>query len=147
VFTEYAWDMSWCDPCAGQPLSGPEMVELGARWIAGDSNPAYNNRPAPVPMAGGGNVFVTRLHVRYDGAHFPEDLALMETNDRENFQARYVLHHPWRGTASCAHALEYIKDLQGRFKDEAKNLASLTGWAMPDITRKMAASGQPIWQP
>src|SRR5713226_8411443 len=24
VFTEYAWDMSWCDPCASPPLSSRE---------------------------------------------------------------------------------------------------------------------------
>jgi hypothetical protein len=137
VFTEYAWDMSWCDPCAGEPLSNREMVELGARWIDGTAN-------APYSFANRGNVFVTRLHVRYDAAHFPEDLALMETHDRENFQARYVLRHPWRGTASCAQAVEYRKTLPGRFKDEAKTLASLTGWPIGEITERMAASGQPI---
>jgi hypothetical protein len=31
VFTEYAWDMSWCDPCASAPLSNRAQVELGAR--------------------------------------------------------------------------------------------------------------------
>ena len=25
--------MAWCDPCAADPLSGKEMVELGARWL------------------------------------------------------------------------------------------------------------------
>ena len=43
------------------------------------------------------NVFVTRLHVRYDGAHFPEDLVFQETGDRTNFQGRYVLRHAWTG--------------------------------------------------
>ena len=36
VFTEYAWDMGWCDPCASEPLSNKELVELGARWIGSD---------------------------------------------------------------------------------------------------------------
>jgi hypothetical protein len=36
-------------------------------------------------------VFLTRLHVRYDNAHFPEDLVFQETGDRVNFQGRYVL--------------------------------------------------------
>jgi len=137
VFTEYAWDMSWCDPCAGQPLTSRELVELGARWIGSDAN-------VPYTFGNGGNLFVTRLHVRYDAAHFPEDLALMETRDRENFQARYVLHHPWRGTASCSRAAEYRSGLQARFKDEARNLADLTGWPMREITQRMAAGGQPI---
>ena len=137
VFTEYAWDMGACDPCASEPLTSRELVELGARWIGSDAN-------APYPFAGGGAVFVTRLHVRYDAAHFPEDLALMETHDRASFQARYVLHHPWRGTASCAGAAAYRDLVQERFKDEANNLASLTGWPLREITQRMAATGQPI---
>jgi hypothetical protein len=29
MFTEYFWDMSWCDPCAGNPLSPEELRQLG----------------------------------------------------------------------------------------------------------------------
>jgi hypothetical protein len=139
VFTEYAWDMGWCDPCAGKPLSNGELAELGARWVESDANAPYR-----VGQFGGG-AYVTRLHVRYDAAHFPEDLALMETHDRENFQARYVLRHPWRGTATCERGVVYRKALQQRFKDEAKNLASLTGWPEQEIKQRMAGSGQLIW--
>src|SRR5262249_41235422 len=32
VFVEYAWDMAWCVPCAADPMSNKELVELGARW-------------------------------------------------------------------------------------------------------------------
>jgi hypothetical protein len=75
VFTEYAWDMKWCDPCAADPLSGDELRRLGVFWSDGpDSQPP--------------NVFLTRLHVRYDNAHFPEDLVFQETADRANFQGR-----------------------------------------------------------
>ena len=42
-----------------------------------------------------------RLHLRYDGQHFPEDLVFQETGDRSNFQGRYVLRHPWTGKADC----------------------------------------------
>jgi hypothetical protein len=141
VFTEYSWDMGWCDPCASNPMSSRELVELGARWIGSDGDTPYRSGQ----FGGGANAYVTRLHVRYDAAHFPEDLALMETHDRENFQARYVLRHPWRGSASCAGAVEYRRALQDRFKDEAKNLASLTGWPEREIRQRMAASGQLIW--
>jgi hypothetical protein len=139
VFTEYAWDMGWCDPCASPPLSGQELAELGTEWAGGDAGAAQR-------LATAGGVFVTRLHVRYDAAHFPEDLALMETHDRANFQARYVLRHPWRGTAACRQGIEYRGALQERFKDEAKNLASLTGWSVAEITQRMAASGELIWK-
>src|SRR6267142_1266727 len=82
VFVEYAWDMGWCDPCASEPLSNKELVELGARWIASDDDKPYRSM-------GGANAYVTRLHVRYDANTFPEDLVLMETRARGNFQGRY----------------------------------------------------------
>ena len=82
------------------------------------------------------NVFVTRLHVRYDKAHFPEDLVFQETGDRSNFQGRYVLRHAWTGTATCAAAEAYRRELVVRREREAQTLASLTGWAIEDIRRQ-----------
>jgi hypothetical protein len=142
VFVEYAWDMGWCDPCAADPLSNKELVELGARWIGSDDDAPY--RRGPVANGLGANAYVTRLHVRYDAISFPEDLALTETADRTNFQGRYVLNHPWRGAASCEAGDKYRAALPARFQKEAGNLANLTGWSLADITRKMAANGQPM---
>jgi hypothetical protein len=136
VFVEYAWDMAWCDPCAAKPMTFKELVELGARWIDSDED-------VPFGMRAGARAFVTRLHVRYDAAHFPEDLAFMETHDRENFQGRYVLRHPWRGTASCPAADAYRASLPARFTEQAQNLAGLTGWDAKEITTRMEAAGQP----
>ena len=92
VFVEYAWDMGWCDPCAADPLTNKELVELGARWIGSDGDMPFRGRGrrAPTPI-------VTRLHVRYDAKSFPEDLVFIETKDRSNFQGRYILRHPWTG--------------------------------------------------
>ena len=39
VFTEYAWDMGWCDPCAADPLSSDELRKLGVFWL-GESTEA-----------------------------------------------------------------------------------------------------------
>ena len=140
VFVEYAWDMGWCDPCASTPLTNSEMAELGTPWIQGSpNNPAPNLLPVPMPALG----YVTRLHVRYDAQSFPEDLSFIETSDRENFQARYVMHHPFEG-GSCAAAKAYHDTLPARFKKEADNLANLTGWPEKDILARMATSGQPI---
>ena len=33
IFTEYAWDMGWCDPCAADPLSNDELRQLGVFWM------------------------------------------------------------------------------------------------------------------
>src|SRR5262245_53314733 len=137
VFVEYAWDMGWCDPCAADPLTNKELVELGVRWIASDDNSAFRGQ-------GGLNAFVTRMHVRYDATSFPEDIVFMETRDRENFQGRYVLRHPWTGTTECEAATAYRASLAPRFRQEAANLANVTGWSLADIEARMEASGQPM---
>ena len=140
VFIEYAWDMGWCDPCAAEPMSNPELAELGAQWLGSGAGGGNAMRPMP---GSGVDVFVTRLHVRYDARSFPEDIAFLETSDRENFQARYILHHPHEG-GSCPAAKDYRASLPGRFKKEAENLADMTGWPKQDIEARMALNGQPI---
>jgi hypothetical protein len=119
VFLEYAWNMAWCDPCAAEPLSAQELQKLGVRGDPG--------RPT----------FISRLHVRYDAAHFPEDLVFQETSDQESFQGRYVLRHPWTGSSQCLEATRYLGDVRARREQEAQNLAQLTGWSIRDIRRKM----------
>ena len=139
VFVEYAWDMGWCDPCASEPLSNKELVELGARWIGDDSD---------APFRGGGTpAFVTRLHVRYDAKSFPEDIAFQETYDRENFQGRYVLRHPWQGNANCLAAQAYRAELPVRFAKQATNLVDLTGWARHEVEAQMENAGQSLKLP
>ena len=132
VFLEYAWDMGWCDPCAADPLSVEELRKLGVFWVpetgTGD---ALKRRGGPV------DVFVTRLHVRYDSAHFPEDLVFQETADRTNFQGRYVLRHAWKGEARCDAAQRYYESLRVRTEQEVRTLASLTGWPVEEIRRKV----------
>jgi hypothetical protein len=143
VFQEYAWDMGWCDPCAADPLSNDELRKLGVFWL-GENNPGPTPRPLRRPVPGGPqNVFVTRLHVRYDAAHFPEDLVFQETSDRENFQGRYVLRHPWTGKSDCPQAEQYKADLDKRHRNEAETLANLTGWNIADIYKKMGMQGNP----
>ncbi|MCR9077505.1 MAG: DUF2330 domain-containing protein [Hyphomonadaceae bacterium] len=144
VFMEYAWDMSWCDPCAANPLSRSELRELGVMWLdegqQGDIQPMPRPgiRPGPQPV----DAFVTRLHVRYDGQSFPEDLNFQVTGDRENYQGRYVLRHPWRGDyGQCEEAGQYAETLVSRWDEEAESLARLTGWELAEIKQKMADGG------
>ena len=142
VFVEHAWDMGWCDPCAADPLSRDELRNLGVFWLDEGPEPTPGRpRVAPFrPVAQ--NVFMTRLHVRYDGAHFPEDLVFQETADRENFQARYVLRHPWNGTGTCAAAVQYRQELERRRERESQTLASLTGWNIDEIRKKMGVPAE-----
>ena len=138
VFTEYAWDMGWCDPCAAEPLSNDELKKLGVFWLGGEGR---NPRARPANS----DVFITRLHVRYDRKHFPEDLVFQETRDRENFQGRYVLRHPWKGEPKCDAAKKYLEVLPERLDKEAQTLAKLTGWEIEKIRERMklpAAEGK-----
>ena len=138
VFLEYAWDMNWCDPCAADPLSAEELRSLGVFWQENAS------RRGKRVMPQGRDVFLTRLHVRYDAAHFPEDLMFQETADRANFQARYILRHAWIGTDSCAAAVTYRRQLGERYEREAQTLASLTGWNIEEIRQAMHIASRPI---
>ena len=138
VFMEYAWDMAWCDPCAAQPLSRDELRQLGVMWLADPPKPNNRGGIQPQPV----DVFVTRLHLRYDATTFPEDLSFQITGDRQNYQGRYVLRHPWRGDfASCPQAQEYGNRLVERWDTEATTLAELTGRDVEDIRKRMADEG------
>ena len=160
LFTEYTWDMGWCDPCAADPLSRDELQSLGVFWleemepqpVPGSPVPgAQPLRRPPVGMGRGVNVLLTRLHVRYDAEHFPEDLVFQETSDRSNFQARYVLQHAYTGTMDCSEADAYRRSVAERRVKEAETLANLTGWSMEEIRTKMgpdappATSTDPAW--
>ena len=144
VFLEYAWDMAWCDPCAADPLSAQDLRKLGVFWVGGQGD----SKIAPMPAQ---DVFVTRLHVRYDSEHFPEDLVFQETGDRQNYQGRYVIRRPWKGEASCDIS-EYQASVRERQEREAQQLANLTGWDIEDIRKKIpfpegtAPDKEPWWK-
>jgi hypothetical protein len=153
VFLEYAWDMSWCDPCAADPLSRDELRKLGVFWLAEGLGGGGGDRLGRMAPGGAADVFVSRLHLRYDAAHFPEDLVFQETADRANFQGRYVVRHAWNGEPTCEAAHRYRESISARGEREAANLASLTGWPIDDIRRRMGAvptgetpTGRRWWQ-
>ncbi len=151
VFLEYAWDMAWCDPCAADPLSTRELRDLGVFWVDDPPEPTPLPGRRPGPPGGAQDVFVTRLHVRYDAERFPEDLAFQETGDRQNFQGRFVLRHPWTGDAKCDAADRYRAELPGRREREAQTLANLTGWDIEEIRAKAgveeASGAEPVSDP
>lgn len=140
VFLEYAWDLGSCDPCSAEPLGSDELRELGASWLGGRGT--GGRRFGRTGIAGYSPAFVTRLHLRYDQATFPEDLVLQETGDRESFQARYVLRHPYTGSAQCPAGVNYRESLPGRFTRQARTLAELTAWPLDTIRKRMAETGQ-----
>ncbi len=125
VMLEYAWDESsqqsmHCDPCPTPPLTFAEIREAGVWWVEPDQ---YNGSYF-------GDLFITRLHVRYDRQHFPQDLMFINTPDQSNFQGRYVIRHAATGSLDCAEGKRYKADLRLRRQKELMELAALTGWSV-----------------
>jgi hypothetical protein len=127
AFLEYAWDVSNCDPCTTQPPTSEELKKAGVFWQSESDQPTY----------------ITRLHVRYNRATFPEDLVFQETSNRENFQSRYVMNHPYRESMTCSAAAAYRRSVQKRQVEEVNNLASLTGWQRRDIEEQQMLYVEP----
>lgn len=139
AFLEYAWDVSNCDPCSTTPPNTEELKKAGVFWQNGEES---------------GNTFITRIHVRYSRNKFPEDLVFHETTNQQQFQGRYVMTHPYRGTMACAAAKDYKVKVTDRQRREARNLAQLTGWNLSEIQRKISpivinnnnrGNDQPFW--
>jgi hypothetical protein len=120
AFLEYAWNVSNCDPCATTSPNAEELKKAGAFWENADEK-----------------TFITRLHVRYSRAKFAEDLVFQETSNQENFQGRYVMNHPFRGSATCSAAVAYRKKVADRQRQEAQNISQLTGWNLADVQKKI----------
>jgi hypothetical protein len=108
---------------AANPMPNPTMVPA----------PPMPRRMRPLPV---GNVFITRLHVRYTRDRFPEDLMFQTTGNRDQFQGRYVLRHPFKGEMNCEAAQQYLRSLPPRFEQEAQTLAQLTNWNINEIRNK-----------
>lgn len=122
VWLEYAWDISAsnpvkCDPCNAALFTYQELIDAGVFWIQNGGYSQYQ-----------GDLFMTRLHVRYNRETFPQDLAFQITPNTENFQARYVTRHPSPGPYECDEARNYLDKLKSRRRKEVRELAALTGW-------------------
>ncbi len=118
VYLEYSWDISprnfvKCDPCVSPAPNFSDMQRAGAWWVEGSQNE---------------NVHFTRLHVRYNRRKFSQDLVFQTTPNKTNFQARYVLRHPYQGDVSCSQGQNYVHTLIDRREKELDNLEYYTGW-------------------
>ena len=125
VLVEYAWDLSSsnyvkCDPYATTPPTYAELRESGVFWVNQQNQGRWGGASYE------GNVFMTRLHVRYNRKTFPQDLMFQTTPNKTSFQGRYILTHPAQGDLTCDQGQDYLKKLHLRRLKEVKNLASLT---------------------
>ncbi|EEE39023.1 hypothetical protein RKLH11_2869 [Rhodobacteraceae bacterium KLH11] len=124
IVMEYAWDMQWCDPCAADPLSSEELQELGVSWLKPGDSAAQD-------------VYVTRLHAQYSKNQMRQDLMFRETDNRENFQGRYVMNKPFEGNVRCEAGQEYVAKVRQRLRREVVDLSELTGWDIRTIERNI----------
>ena len=142
VFLEYAWNMNWCDPCAADPLSNAELKELGVFWIYSPNDQQTTTGQAIAPRrmpSRPKQVYISRLHLRYDRDSFPEDLMFQTTGNTTNFQGRYVIRHPFTGKAQCDAGDQYFNsELPKRFNKDAKTLAKLTNWNIAEIRKNQS---------
>lgn len=126
AFLEYSWDLDGknftkCDPCNTTPPDAQELVNAGVDWLTFRNNRMGGNYA--------GNLHFTRLHVRYDREHFPQDLAFTETRNKQNFQCRYVLRHPASiQDESCDQVLPYYQRVLERRQKEMRILEEITWW-------------------
>jgi len=126
TFLEYSWNLDGsnftkCDPCNTTPPKAQELINAGVDWLSN------NNSRWGADYSG--SLHFTRLHVRYDREHFPQDLAFTETKNRQNFQCRYVLRHPAEiQDESCSEVIPYYKKVLNRRNSELENLAEITWW-------------------
>ncbi len=131
---EYAWDVSpqnylKCDPCVGNPPAEGDLLTAGVWWLGRARYEDYENSGITNTDP---SVFFTRLHIRYNRKTFPQDLQFQVTPNRQNFQARYVMHHPATGDLSCEEGIAYRKSLKQRRHNELQNLKALTGRDLTD---------------
>jgi uncharacterized protein (TIGR03382 family) len=127
VVTEYSWAANSCDPCPTPPLEQSDLMTLGADVLPSTAPAPVPGSGAPIlrPMRRppSGNFVITRLHARYSkdalgddlvfraaapivgGREFMQNDGKLEQGARpdssNNFQARYVIRHPWAGPMAC----------------------------------------------
>jgi len=137
VFLEYAGNVNRCDPCSSNPLSRKELRELGVFWLKPEKS--KQNQA----------IIITRLHLRYDQEHFPDDLVFQETNHNsyDRFQLRYIVREPTTNGLDCEDGFAYVNhELPLRYETEADNLSELTGEDVNIIRKRLNLPQHPPGQ-
>jgi hypothetical protein len=128
VITEYSWASNSCDPCPTPPLQDGDLATLGADVLPSMAQfvPQGPGAPIvrpPIPWGAMNGFVLTRLHARYSKDALGDDLFFRAAppivggrefvqsdgkpergarpDSSNNFQARYVIRHPWTGPIAC----------------------------------------------
>jgi MYXO-CTERM domain-containing protein len=130
VVTEYSWAADSCDPCPTPPLEVSDLMTLGVDAIVPATPPPPGGGapilapPPPPPWQLAQGFVITRLHARYSKDALGDDLFFRAAppivggrefmqgdgkqleqgarpDSQNNFQARYIIRHPWTGPIAC----------------------------------------------
>jgi hypothetical protein len=120
IVTEYSWQAGSCDPCPIPPLETADIATLGGDVLFPSGGSGDGEGPGLAEEA-----VLTRLHARYDGSTLRDDLVFaaappvvggrevlggpnntlergVRPDATNNFQARYIIRHPWTGPINCS---------------------------------------------
>ena len=140
VWTEYFWDMAWCDPCAADPLSPDELSGAGVFWLDGDDlRSACAGRSAEIAARRVGRatgacsracICATRRET------LPEDLCSRRRRTGRTSRRATCCAIPGRATPTPARKPNaYFDEVAERQEREAQTLARLTGWDINAVLR------------
>jgi len=80
------------------------------------------------------DIHVTRLRVRYNRKHWPQDIRFQVTPNTNAFHAVYNVAHRFQGKSVCAvdgdQMKNYRRQLSKRRSQELQSMVHLTGWSM-----------------
>ena len=161
VVTEYSWNAASCDPCPGPTLGTQDFVDLGAdvipsgartnfvltrlhaRYTSAQLKDDLIFKAAP-PISGGRERYgrEDEEYTQDHPSHLEEGAKPSSIN---NFQARYIIRHPWTG-AVCeqpagiqwgskegGHGDEMLENAKDTAFVERKKKASITQWLAEDV--------------
>lgn len=74
-------------------------------------------------------LWLTRLKVRANTVHFPQDLFFQPTKNQRSFQTLFHVQHKATNITNCAAGLAYFEELRWRQEKRWQELLALTGWS------------------
>lgn len=135
---EFTGPIRNCADCDIPTPTAEELSRLGVQWAnsaKGTPVKATNSKISPNKFL----AYVTRLYVNYSSHIFNTPIAFLETKDQTPFHTFFNIIKPTAELKTC-NSPQYFEELKTRHKQEAQNLANITGWPLKEIEKKLKSS-------